>query len=303
MIDLVTLESAKQHIHDNNLLQVDSIELFGQGFDNLVFLVNKTYIFRFPKTEEASDLLCLENRILPHLYTILPLQIPNILFCGNPTKDYPYHFHGYQKVQGLSAYQIDLSDNELKKCLQILAKFLATLHAVKTVEARAFGVQAQVYDKTTVLRVIESLQKRIKLVQRKKIIQIDQSFIAKQIKQSKQIVFDHEQDCLLHGDLDFRHLLMADKNLTGIIDWSDVGIGHPVVDFVIVHQMFPVSMHQLFFNIYGQVDPSVWLYARFLALHRSITLMLHGYDMQDVQLLESAKKSYARLKNEASDIL
>lgn len=300
MIDLISPAFARQCIHDNNLLHVDSLKFFGQGFDNFIFLVNEKFIFRFPKTEEANQLLRSENSILPHLYAILPLQIPNILFCGNPTQDYPYRFHGYEKVQGLSAYQVDFSDNEIKNCLQTLAQFLVALHSIKTPLAKAFGVKNQLYDRTTVLRVIESLQKRMVLVRKKNIIPFDESFIKNEIKQSKKVVFSHNHDCLLHGDLDFRHLLITDKNLTGIIDWSDVGIGHPVVDFVVVHQMFPKSMHEIFFKIYGQVDQEIWRYARFLALHRSITLMLHGYDIQDALLLEGAKKSYMRLQDECS---
>lgn len=298
MIDLVTPEIAKQCIHDNNLLFVDSIELFGQGFDNFAFLVNKKYIFRFPKTDEADQLLSDENLVLPNLQRELSLEIPNILFRGNPTNSYPYHFHGYEMVKGLSAYQIDFSDDELKKCLQVLAHFLVKLHSVKAVQAKIFGVKNQLYDRTTVQRVIESLQKRMKLVRKKNIMQLDEIFIKNQIMQSRKVFFSHEYDCLVHGDLDFRHLLIMDKKLTGVIDWSDVGIGHPVVDFVVIHQMFPLSMHEMFFEIYGIVEKEIWLYARFLALHRSLTLMLCGYDMQDVQLLESAKKSYHRLRDD-----
>lgn len=302
MMNTIASEFAKQCIHDNKLLSVDSIEFFGQGFDNTVFLVNKKYIFRFPKTAEAARLLGDENQILPHLRPLLPLQIPNILFFGKPTQHYPYLFHGYEMMQGVSAYQVDLSEDDLKKCLHMLAKFLVKLHSIKAVDAKNLGVKSQLYDRTTVQAVIASLQKRMQLVQKKNIIHLDKDFIENQINRSRDIFFSHDHDCLVHGDLDFRHLLLTNKNLTSIIDWSDIGIGHPVVDFVIIHQMFPVSMHKIFFHEYGVVAQDIWLYARLLALHRSLTLLLCGYDMQDERLLESAKKSYARLRDETVNL-
>lgn len=299
MIEVISSAFAKQCIYDNNLLRVDSIKLFGQGFDNYAFLVNEKYIFRFPKRDEASQLLLNENNILPHLDKIVSLQVPNLVFRGNPTKNYPYFFHGYEILEGLSAYQVALSDDALKECLQSLAHFLVKLHSVKAVQAQGFGAEVQMYDKTTVCRVIESLKHRVMVLQNKKVVELDNHFIKNQTKLFKNTVIPHDNDCLVHGDLDFRHLLLQDKKLVGVIDWGDVGVNHPVVDYVIVHQMFPASMHEMFFNIYGPVDQEIWLYARFLALHRSITLMLLGCDIDDQALLNAAKKSYARLRDES----
>lgn len=296
---VITLELAKQCIQDpvNNLLQVHTMKQLGQGFDNVVFLVNETIVFRFPKHAEAESLMNDENRVLPALQNRLSLDIPKLLYFGKPVQKYPFHFHGYEIVSGVSAYKIDLSDQELRQCLQDFAHFLVQLHGVSAAQAHLMGAQKQLYDKTTVRHVIESLENRIKILWENGIIARDELFIQAWIEQSKKVEIVHDHDCLVHGDLDFRHLIIQNKKLSGIIDWGDVGINHPVIDFVVVHQMFPQSMHELFFQIYGNVAQDIWLYARFLALHRSVTLMLYGYDMRDAQLLEAAKKSYERLTN------
>lgn len=299
MIQFVDSEFARQCIQDNNLLRVDTIRLFGQGFDNFAFLVNEKYIFRFPKTDEANQLLNDENRVLPYLKDLISLQIPYILFQGSPTENYPYRFHGYEMVQGKSAYQVALSEKELKDSLPTLAHFLVKLHGIKASHAQMLGAQHQLYDEITIQRVIESLRKRVRCIQKKRIVQLDDRFILRSIEQSKNIRISHDKDCLVHGDLDIRHLLFQNKKLIGVIDWGDIGINHPVVDYAVVHLMFPKSMHHIFLEIYGFIEPDIWVYARFLALHRSITLILHGHDIQDLQLLEAAKKSYTQLLDES----
>jgi aminoglycoside phosphotransferase (APT) family kinase protein len=49
---------------------------FGAGWDNTVFLVNDTYVFRFPRREIAVACMEAEIRVLPGLVGRLPLAIP-----------------------------------------------------------------------------------------------------------------------------------------------------------------------------------------------------------------------------------
>jgi len=295
---IINLELAKQCIqHPKSfLLKVDSIEFFGQGWDNVAFLVNEKYVFRFPRTQEAELLLCDENKVLPKLYSVVPLPIPKPIYFGKPTEIYPFHFHGYKMLTGTPAYRVNLSDDALKECLKSLAQFLKQLHSIKAVQAQAMGAQIQMHDKTKVQLVIEYLQKRMEDIQQANIFEFDRAFIDDLIAQAKAVVIDHSDDCLVHGDLDYRHMLIEQNKLAGIIDWGDVGINHPVIDFAVVHGMFSKSMHEIFFQEYEIVNDDIWLYAKFLALHRAITLMLYGHDIKDMKMFNAAKKSYERLK-------
>ena len=294
---IINPELAKQCIQDspNNLLKVDSIEFFGQGWDNVAFLVNEKYIFRFPRNQEADQLLCDENLVLPKLCSMVPLQIPKLVYFGKPMPAYPFHFHGYEMLEGVPAYRVNLFDDELKSCLKSLAQFLKKLHSIKSVQASAMGAQIQMYDKTKVQLVVESLQKRIEAILQKNIFVFNGAFIDQVIAQAQTVIIDHGDDCLVHGDLDYRHMLLQGSKLTGIIDWGDVGINHPVIDFVVIHGMFPRSMHEIFFETYGSVSEDIWSYARFLALHRAITLMMYGHDIKDTKMFDAAKQSYERL--------
>ncbi len=175
---------------------------------------------------------------------MVPLQIPKIVYFGSPTSLYPFHFHGYEMLEGTPAYRVDLSDDELKSCLKSLAHFLKKLHSIKSVQASEMGAQIQTYDKTKVQIVIESLQKRMKAIQQKNSFEFDDVCIDQIIAQAKTVVFDRGNDCLVHGGLDCRHMLMQSNTLMGIIDWGDVDINHLVIDFVIIHGIFSKSMHE-----------------------------------------------------------
>jgi len=296
---IINPELAKKCIEypENYLLKVDTIKFLGQGWDNVAFLVNEKYVFRFPRKQEAEQLLLDENSVLPKLHSMVPLPIPKPIYFGKPTEMYPFHFHAYAMLAGTPAYKVDLPDDQLRECLKSIALFLKQLHTIKSVKAQAMGAQIQLYDKTNTQVVVESVQKRMKMMQQTNIFDFDEKFIDQMIERVQKVFIDHRDDGLVHGDLDYRHMLLQDNKLSGIIDWGDVGINHPVIDFAVVHIMFPKSMHSIFFEIYGVISEDVWVYAKFIALQRAITLMLYGHDIKDMKMFEVAKKSYERLKD------
>lgn len=63
------------------------IEPFGVGWDNTAFLVNETFVFRFPRRQIAVEFLEAEIRVLPHIAGRLPLPIGAIppLICRSHT--------------------------------------------------------------------------------------------------------------------------------------------------------------------------------------------------------------------------
>ena len=52
-----------------------TVELVGVGWDNTAFLVNETWLVRFPRRQIAVDLIERECRLLPAIASRLPLPI------------------------------------------------------------------------------------------------------------------------------------------------------------------------------------------------------------------------------------
>lgn len=298
----LTLEFAKQCIEKQQWqsLNIDHIEYLSQGWDNVAFLVNREWVFRFPKRDEAEKFLLDENILLPALQKMVCLQIPNPEYVGKPTNDYPYHFHGYKMVPGEPFYKIDLSSTDLRKFVVQFAKFLKQLHSISGKQAESMGALFQAYDKTKVDVVIEVLRQRLESLDKQNAVVLDVAFIEDMIQMALSINLDHQQDCLVHGDLDVRHLLVSDQKLSGVIDWGEVGINHPVIDLAAVTNIFPVSMYEVFFKEYGPISQDVYNYARFLTLYRALTLMVHARDVNDEQMFAIAHRSYKRLAKSAT---
>src|SRR6185436_19453144 len=65
-----------------------------------------------------------------------------------------------------------------------------------------------------------------------------------------------------HGDLHFRHVLVADGRVSGLIDWIDLCRGDPALDLQLVWSAMPPETRGAFFAEYGDVDDATLLRAR-----------------------------------------
>ena len=272
------------------------IKCIGEGWDNKVFLVNDRFIFRLPHREIAALLIERENAVLGHLQDLVNLEIPNPIYAGKPSDDYPYHFHGYQMINGKSGCHANLSVTSRNKSVTKLAEFLKRLHSITETKARAIGAKDQVFDRTDVVRAVNALTERVEKINTRNIASINLTVFNEEIKIAAAVNLPKTK-VLVHGDLYCRHLMFDKDELVGIIDWGDVGINNPAVDLGVVFSFYPTDCHQAFFDIYGGIDSQTYAYARFLGLYSAITVMLYGHDIDDLQLAQEAKESILRINS------
>lgn len=108
-------------------LAARSARLLAEGWDNTVWLVDETWVFRFPRREIAVPLVERELAVLPHLESTLPLAIPAPLFSGQPTDAYPWPFLGSRYLPGSELGSAELNEDAevalagtLGHCLSVL---------------------------------------------------------------------------------------------------------------------------------------------------------------------------------------
>lgn len=277
------------------LLPIKKIKCIGEGWDNKVFLINEKIIFRFPRRKIAVALIERENAVLNKLPIFPGVSVPIPKYVGYPTIDYPYSFQGYALIIGISAYQAKLNDQDRIASLPILAGFLKQLHSIDVTQALAMGAEPQVFDRTLTSKTIEILQGRITKIIARKCCNINLDCFQQEVAAVKNLLLPESDRCLVHGDLDCRHLIFNENQLTGIIDWGDMGINHKSVDLAIIWSFYPSSCHSQFFEIYGAVDLATWQYARFLGLYCAFTELLYGTDMDDVLLVTEAVNAIKRI--------
>ncbi len=271
-----------------------TLKCIGEGWDNKVFLVNEQYIFRFPRREIAAGLIERENVVLKQLQKIVNLKVPNPIYSGKPSDEYPYYFHGYPMIPGLSGCHAELKEHERVKSIAPFAEFLRRLHSIDEAKARGMGAKDQIFDRTDVDNGCVQLLERALKINDRNIAKIDRDIFDEEMQIAKGIQLPKTK-VLVHGDLYSRHLMFDKNELIGIIDWGDVGINSPAVDLGVVFSFYPENCHQAFFDIYGAVDQQTLGYARFLGLYSAITVMLYGYDVDDKQLMSEARHAILRI--------
>ena len=261
-----------------------NLKCIGEGWDNKAYLVNQQYIFRMPHRTVAAPLIERENAVLKYLQSIINLQIPNPEFAGNPCEIYPYHFHGYPIIPGKSGCHAQLTATSRRGSIPKLALFLKQLHSITEAKAYEIGAETQVFDRTNMAHLIELMRERVAKINTQNIATINMQAFEHELQITKSIRLP-DNKVLVHGDMYCRHLMFNQNELTGVIDWGDVGINNPAVDSAIVFSFYPKAWHQSFFDIYGEIDKDTLAYARFLGLYSGITVLLYSHSMGDQLLL------------------
>ncbi len=274
----VSPEQAKELIEAQcpGFREITTIEPFGEGWDNTAYLVNKTYVFRFPRREIARELMQTEIKLLPQIAGKLSLLVPNLEFIGN-------NFAGYQILEGQTACRARLSREERCKLAEPLAHFLKALHSF-TLDVPG--------DKLERLDIeLRRAKTRDNLVQIKALGLLDDTEALTQWVEGfpVDVRVSNQQKVLCHGDLYARHLLVNDKReLCGVIDWGDAHLGDPAVDLSLMFAFLPPEARGVFSAVYGVTDFNREKLARLRALFSLTTLLVYGHDIADEDLIWEA---------------
>ena len=106
----------------------ESLQLLASGWDYTVWAVAERYAFRFPRRAVGIPGTEREIAVLPKLAPLLPIAVPEPVFVGRPTDEYPWPFFGSALLQGREAAGLD-EQARLEIALQV-AGFLRTLHSL-----------------------------------------------------------------------------------------------------------------------------------------------------------------------------
>jgi aminoglycoside phosphotransferase (APT) family kinase protein len=100
---------------------------------------------------------------------------------------------------------------------------------------------------------------------------------------------------LVHGDLHFRHVLVDQSRMSGVVDWGDVCIADPSVDLQLVWSFFSPGAWQAFLDEYGEIPRRRELRARALGFSLNAMLALYGRDESLPDVERAALASLDRL--------
>jgi aminoglycoside phosphotransferase (APT) family kinase protein len=177
------------------------------GWDFHVAIVDDEWVFRFPRRSGVEEALELEIAVLPALAEVLPVKVPSFEFVARDPL-----FVGYRLIRGEP-----LVDEDAER----VRSFLEALHALDSSElpiarhdwVEAYNEQCAEFERL-VFPVLDS----------------DRRAQAKRLFDEVETLVDFKPS-LVHADLGPGHLLVHDGRLAGVIDWGDMRVGDPALDY------------------------------------------------------------------------
>ena len=177
------------------------------GYDFHVVIVDDEWVFRFPRRSGVEEVLELEIAVLPALAPALPVDVPSFEYVSrNPL------FVGYRMIRGQPLVDEDSEG---------VRAFLEALHAPET-----SGLPVERPD------WVEAYREQCAEFERLVFPVVDSGRRA----EAKRLFGEAETlvgftPSLIHADLGPEHLLVCDGRLAGVIDWGDMRVGDPALDY------------------------------------------------------------------------
>jgi len=260
-----------------------SLSLLGEGWDNAAWLVGGDWVFRFPRRQLGADVILSEFAVIPTVADRLAAPVSCPLRIGEPTSEYAWPFAGYPLISGVELCQAAPAASQRLKLAEELGLFLRSLHDISAEEALQLGAPHDTFGRLDIQR--RSTQAREQLSKAAKIGIIDsparwESLLDQLVPQCKPPV----TDCLVHGDLYSRHVIVApcdaeseeDARLAGIIDWGDVHAGDPSADLACAWSLFDAAGRHRLLECYGEVAAESLALSRVRAIAHSSVCVVYG---------------------------
>lgn len=187
------------------------------GWDHDVFIVNNSWVLRVPK--KASTVNREEEKLLNDLQTKTNIALPAITICTTPEGTeamlYPY-IPGHPISSNMSDVTLEIAASQL-------GAFLTNLHQLEAA-SYSFPKRDRPY--------YDALYERIR--------SFYPDLPAFVIHHTEKLFAELQPVCtaVVHGDLRSAHILWEKStSQVGIIDFSDMHVGDPAIDFVGISQI------------------------------------------------------------------
>ncbi|MFA5030097.1 MAG: aminoglycoside phosphotransferase family protein [Patescibacteria group bacterium] len=228
-----------------------NIALRDYGWDYMVFIVNNKTVFRFPRNTRGVESLDRQIKFAKKFqrHTVLSIPQPKLEIKNSVI------YATYPLVKGEPLKPVLLKRCTIgnqQKIAKQLGVFLAELHNFPVLSAQRIGVQHRQaglasYDSTI------HFEKYLKRYVRNN----EWKWAVNRLKEIRTVIRKSQfQLVVAHNDIAPQHILFDQKRqkLTGIIDFGDLAIGDPAVDFFRLNVYSKSFVEQVFKAYGGRLD-------------------------------------------------
>ncbi len=246
-------------------LSVSHVEL--DGWDNATFRLGTDMSVRLPSGDAYTAQVDKEQRWLQVLAPQLPLPIPQPLAKGAPTQEFPRPWSVYRWLEGEYATTDRIAD--LNRFATDLARFLDALYHARSVDGPPAGAHSHfrggpltTWDAQTraLLAALDG--------------QIDGDTATAVWETALEAAFGGPP-VWVHGDVVATNLLVADGELSGVIDFGCSAVGDPACDVTIAWTLFHGESRRVFRDALD-LDDATWERGRGWALWKALIEVHHA---------------------------
>lgn len=216
-------------------LPVQSVRFLGRvGQYNDILILNEEIVFRFPRSIKSIDGLAVEKAILSRIQAGVPLPVPRPVYTSSGTGAVGSVFVGYPFIPGRWLTR-DLLDGLVRHHRRILAQQLASfMRALHDFPETYFGIELPQKDaiETWAVMYAQIQEHLYKLMRPDARAAVDEQFRSV-LNHPEKLAFTPR---LRHGDFGPTNILFDERKgkISGIIDFSEAGMGDPAVDLAAV---------------------------------------------------------------------
>jgi aminoglycoside 2''-phosphotransferase len=207
-------------------LRVRHLRINTEGWQNVVFEVNRAYIFRFPRSSAHAKLLATEIGLLPHLAARLRLRVPQPFVVGSLPGRGGWPFMGYRRIPGEPLDWDHVGPRRRGRLADDLGPFLQDLARFPAAVARRLGVPGggpkvwRARHEAEFRRFRERGHRVMPPRLREAVDRLFRQYLGEERN-------FRWRPTLLHREVHGGHVLTARGRVTGVIDWGFACVGDP----------------------------------------------------------------------------
>jgi aminoglycoside phosphotransferase (APT) family kinase protein len=270
-VPLVRSLIAAQFPHWANLA-IEPVE--SVGWDNTIFRLGSDLTVRLPRRRVSAEHVRNEHRWLPVLAPRLPLAVPVPLGHGVPGDGYPWHWTVCPWLTGELAALTYLADPG--QAATSLARFIGALQAFdpsggSVHEFRGLSLAAHDGNARASAAVLGD---SVSTVLRDS---LDVGPLLQMWEAALAVPAWTGQPVWMHGDLHPANLLVADRQLSAVIDFGLLSVGDPACDVMVAWTYMSADSRAVFHDALA-VDDQTWSRGRGWALEFGLRAAAYSAD-------------------------
>lgn len=234
-------------------IEINSLDLIGEGYDSKAYLVNGEYIFKVKYSANKKKGYEKEKSIYDFLNQnlVTNIKVPNI--------EYSYisdeiSILGYKQIKGTfltPEIYSTMSTEEQELLKKDIAYFLRQMHDLDYTDINSYAID----NKQNVLEEYQLLKTTIY----NSLTDIEKQYIENFMQRLNSTTIFDGKKCLCHNDFSSNHLLLDENNrLCGIINFGDSGIIDEYCDFIYLledsEEEIGPNFGEDILRLYGNID-------------------------------------------------